>query len=395
MPGRYAVSVAAILLLVAGLAWAQDSATRPYHDPRATPLAYNGPGREDPDPQDLDEVRIGFFGPPDPRHAGGGSIWQGASLAVEEANVNGGYRGLPFRLVPAWAENPWAGGAAMLIRITYTQRVWAIIGGIDGATTHLAEQVLPKALLTLVNPAATDRSIHTANVPWMFSCVPGDHMLAPLVSHELKARRAQFVLLSATDHDSRAFVSQLKFAFERDRLAPLVHVEFEPTAATAEEAAERVMASGAQAAVIIADAGASTSVIKAVRKSGFAGAILCGPWIARVAPEPALDGVVYPSPGDISPAFGAKFVARYGRDPDYPAAHAYDAANIVIAAIRKAGLNRARIRDAVRALSPIQGVTGRIEWDSAGQNQRPVVLRTVGSAGASAQLPPAATGLRK
>jgi branched-chain amino acid transport system substrate-binding protein len=127
--------------------------------------------------------------------------------------------------------------------------------------------------------------------------------------------------------------------------------------------------------VILADAPNSAAIIKAARASGFTGAILGGPWIARAAVEPALDGVLYPALGDIPPAFRAKFAARYGRDPDYAAAHAYDAANIVIAAVRRAGLNRARIRDAVQALSPYPGVTGTIQWDPSGQNQRPVQLR--------------------
>jgi branched-chain amino acid transport system substrate-binding protein len=324
---------------------------------------------------DLKEVSIAFFGPADPSHPQGGQIWQGANLAIEEANRAGGYRSLPFRLVSAWTGNPWTGGAAALIRLTYTQRIWAIIGGIDGSTTHLAEQVLPKALLTLVNPAATDRSIHTANVPWMFSCVPGDHKLAPLISHELRQRGTPFVLLSATDHDSRAFLSQLKLALERDRLAPILHVEFDAVTAKAEEAAGRIASSGAGAAVILADAPTSAAVIKAARAGGFKGTILGGPWIARAAAEPGLDGVLYPVLGNIPPAFRAKFAARYGGKPDYAAAHAYDAAGIVIAAVREAGLNRARIRDAVQALSPYPGVTGTIQWDPSGQNQRPVSLR--------------------
>jgi branched-chain amino acid transport system substrate-binding protein len=74
-------------------------------------------------------------------------------------------------------------------------------------------------------------------------------------------------------------------------------------------------------------------------------------------------------------AFRAKFLTRYGRSPDYTAAHAYDSANIVITAIRQAGLNRPRIRDAVQALSPTYGVTGAIAWDSQGQNDRAVSLR--------------------
>jgi ABC-type branched-subunit amino acid transport system substrate-binding protein len=131
--------------------------------------------------------------------------------------------------------------------------------------------------------------------------------------------------------------------------------------------------------VIIPDGWDSAALIKAVRLIGYAGAILCGPWTARAGPDPALNGVVYPELGDMPANFRVKFSARYGREPDYTAASAYDAANVVIAAIRKAGLNRARIRDAVQALSPIQGVTGAIQWDALGQNQRPARLRAFSS----------------
>lgn len=99
------------------------------------------------------------------------------------------------------------------------------------------------------------------------------------------------------------------------------------------------------------------------------------PRVARANPDPALDGVLYPALGEIAEAFRAKFAARYRCQPDYTAGHAYDAASLLIAAIREAGLNRARIRGAVRALSPYPGVTGTIQWDALGQNQRPVALR--------------------
>ena len=162
-------------VLAAGITGvAQDSAPKPYLDQRNTQLTYNGPGRDDPAPANISEVRIGYFGPADGSDPDGGQMWQGASLAMEEANSQGGYRGLPFRLIAAWAGSPWAGGVANLVRVVYNDGVWAIIGGIDGATTHLAEQVVAKAQLTLINPVATDRSIHEAGVPWMFSCAPGE-----------------------------------------------------------------------------------------------------------------------------------------------------------------------------------------------------------------------------
>jgi hypothetical protein len=45
---------------------------------------------------------------------------------------------------------------------------------------------------------------------------------------------------------------------------------------------------------------------------------------------------------------------------------------MLVAAVRKAGLNRERIREAVKSLSPYDGASGRIEWDEFGQNRRAV-----------------------
>jgi ABC-type branched-subunit amino acid transport system substrate-binding protein len=375
MRDRRSLHFASALLAFAVAGLAQDSAPKPYRDVRKTPLSYNGPGRDDPEPTDVQEVRIGYFGPPDASDADGGQMWQGASLAIEEANRQGGYRGLPFRLVPAWDQNPWTGGVAKLPRVVYGDKVWAIIGGIDGATTHLAEQVVAKAQLTLVNPSATDRSIHTANVPWMLSCAPGDHLLAAPISHELRERGRRFALVSAIDHDSRAFVSQLKLAFLHDRLSPILHLEWPGGTEDPARIVRDLKAAAPDAIVVVAAARETAALIKAIREAGFAGILLSGPSIARANPDPQLNGVLYPALGDIPSAFQTKFLTRFGRYPDYTAAHAYDAANIVLAAIRTGGLNRPRIRDAVETISPVHAVTGVIEWDAQGQNHRAVSLR--------------------
>jgi branched-chain amino acid transport system substrate-binding protein len=362
------------VLLAVLIAHAQETPPKPYHDPRNTTLTYNGPGRDDPDPTDLTEVRIGYFGPADGTHREGGQMWQGASLAIEEANAQGGYRGLPFRLVPAWAANPWAGGVANLARITYDRKVWAILGGIDGATTHLAEQVVAKAQLTLINPAATDRSIHAAGVPWMFSCVPGDDVLAGAISQELHRRAGRFAILSAIDHDSRAFEAELELALARDRLVPMRKDDWAGAPEDPARIVHDVIGAAPDAIVVIAPAHETADLVEAIRYAGFAGAVLSGPWIARDIPGPSLAGVLYPALAELPAAFRARFQARWARAPDYTAAFAYDAANILVAAIRNAGVNRARIRDAVRALSPVNGVTGRIEWDAQGQNRKAVSL---------------------
>jgi ABC-type branched-subunit amino acid transport system substrate-binding protein len=50
--------------------------------------------------------------------------------------------------------------------------------------------------------------------------------------------------------------------------------------------------------------------------------------------------------------------------------------NVLIAAIRHAGLNRTLIRDTLRELTPLSGVTGTMKWDATGQNEADVRMST-------------------
>lgn len=372
---RMAIALAGLVCSLS----AQDPSSGAYRDRRTVPLTYEGPGRDEPEPTGITAVKFAYFGPADTDASNRNSIWEGANLAIEEANEHGGYKGAPFVLVPTWAKNPWAGGAATLIQTLYNDRIWAVIGGVDGATTHLAEQVVTKALVTLINPAATDRSIHAANIPWMFSLAPGDPAQARPISQLLHDRAESFVLISATDHDSRAYVSALKSAFKQDRISPLLELEFEDARTSATELATRVLASRVRVAVVLADAQQGRIAIKALKDAGFLGTIVGGPLMRRSPDDAdsALDGVIAPVLGEIPPAFSAAFSARYHVSPDYAAAYGYDAANILIGAVRQSGLNRAKIRDAVRALSPYEGIMGQIEWDPLGQNDVCVVLRAI------------------
>ncbi len=73
----------------------------PYDLNYTHPNIYSGAGRDLPEPKDITEVRIGFFGPIEhnPESVFGLRMLHGAQLAVEEANAHGGYGGKPFRLM--------------------------------------------------------------------------------------------------------------------------------------------------------------------------------------------------------------------------------------------------------------------------------------------------------
>ncbi len=368
----------------------------PFFDRTTQPLDYAGPGRELPEPQDLTEVRIGYFGPNDPQHPLAGDLWCAALLAIDEANRQGGYQGKPFRLVARWSDNPWTGGAARVTDMVYTDGVWAILGGIDSASTHLAEQVTTKARLPLVSAASSDRTANSAVVPWIFSLLPGNQLQAPVLVAELARRigKDPFILIAGEDHDSRSFTTELGRHLASSGLAPQFQFTCRPADEEYADLVRRTLASQPAALMILADATATARFVRDIRSAGFQGLIFGGPWMGRrqfvdQAGE-AAEGVIFPllvQPGEQGSELEAVFKKQFQHSPDYAAVSTYDAVELLVAAIRKAGLNRARIGDALRSLAPWHGAAGTISWDTLGGNTRPPHLATI-SAGRIVELAP-------
>ncbi len=75
--------------------------------------------------------------------------------------------------------------------------------------------------------------------------------------------------------------------------------------------------------------------------------------------------------------FEQAYVARVLKFSMLYAGRAYDGACMLIAAIRQAGLNRYRIRDALAATRRFEGVTGTIVLDRVYSHSGPVSLATV------------------
>lgn len=366
---------------------AEADGQRPFFDARKQRAQYSGPGRDkSTSEKELKEVLIGYFGPSDPDDLVGGDLWKAAQLALGQANRNGGYRGKPFRLVPAWSENPWGTGVKLVARLVYDDKVWAIIGGIDGPTTHLAEQVVAKARLPLVSPVSTDKTVNLANVPWMFSLAPGDNLLAPVLASEVLSRTGDghFLIVSADDHDSRLLLVELKKDLAEHRAVAKREIVFRQGTEELDRIVAQLVQLDPKVAVVIADANYSARLVSALRSREFTGAIVGGPIMGRrqflEKAGAAAEGVVFPSiwqTNEASSSFEKTYRQRYGHPPDYAAAHMYDAVTLLVEAIRHSGLNRARVGDAIRELSPWNGVTGTVSWDGLGSNTRRVELGTI------------------
>jgi branched-chain amino acid transport system substrate-binding protein len=390
--GNRRLTVASVACLCCALntptATARESSShpKPHFDARWHTTEYVGPGRDLAEPEGLSEVRLAYFGPADEHDADWGDAWRGATLAIDEANAAGGYGGRPFRLLAAWSENPWGSGVSRLARLVLSEGVWAVVGGVDGVTTHLAEQIAVKARILIVSPGNTDLSVNMTNVPWAFTCLPTDDAQAAIVAgamlDEIGGR--EYASLATVDHDSRAAHAAYRSCIARRGRRPLLHIDVEPGALHADGVARRLAASHVRAVLILAPARDAARLTRALRAAGFDGSLYGGaPLARRIYMEeagPAAEGAFVPflyQPGPEWLRFAKKYESRFGTTADYLAGETYDAVRMTIAAVRKAGLNRARILDALRAFNPNIGVTGAHAWDPTGRNTRPIRLARI------------------
>ncbi len=352
----------------------------PFFRLRDHATTYVGPGRELPPPSGLRSIYLAYFGPPSASDPKAGTIWAGAQMALGEClPLEVEAQTLRLELLPTWTADPWTGGAGQLARSIYTQPVWAVIGGIDGETTHLAVQVAAKARIVIVSPGNTDKTTHLANVPWVFSILPGDDQLANLLGEEWRRRglEREVVLLAAADHDSRVFAGELVNMLARIKGGVRYRADWKPGLPELVDLIQHVVQMNPRCLMIVAPAWEAARAIVLLRKEGYECPIFAGPTVGQqtFADLAGLDTgeVIFPlcwQWTEKTQAFVDGFFSRYNSFPDYLAAAGYDAVTICVEALRHAGLNRARINDALRELSPWEGVSGLIVWDKTGLNTR-------------------------
>ncbi|MHB8861762.1 MAG: ABC transporter substrate-binding protein [Pirellulaceae bacterium] len=376
-----------------GLAEERTAAPRwPFFDLRTHQPEYVGPAGPRTTADQLSEIRIGYFGPGDPEHPQHGNLWRAAQRAVEDANRDGGLEGKPFRLLPVWSDDPWGSGVTQLAQLVYRDRVWAIVGGVDGPTTHLAEQIVVKARLALVSPVSTDKTVNLTNVPWIFSLAPSDRRVADVLAPEIarRTRARTLILLSTNDHDAFLLTRELRRALTALDIVPRYQFEYPSPSQASAALVRECLDAKPDTVVVVANAPDSLQLVRALREAGFAGCIFGSPACGRdlfvrnaaaLAGElifPRLDADTSP-PAPQHPALDQNVpcepVETDGQE-DYASRHVYDAVRLVTRAIEKAGLNRAAIARAVRDLSPMCGVSGSIEWDRPGSNMRRPTLAT-------------------
>ncbi|MBI5280559.1 MAG: ABC transporter substrate-binding protein [Candidatus Solibacter usitatus] len=363
---------------------------KPYKEHFLKQMEYTGPGRAEPEPVDVKTVRIGFIGPiqstvsiatggKSHEEALGRKMLEGAQLAIEQANARGGYvkRGIPFELDVVNDNGLWGSTGNEVVSMAYKRPVWAILGTIDSANSHIAIRVALKAEILMMNSGDTDPTFIETNIPWTARSIGDDRQQGYLLVDYMirKQNYRRIAIIRSSNRYGRFGVREIRDSARRLGRPIVMEMAYKVGSSDFSLQLERLREASPDAVVHWGDARESALVLNQMRKLGmnqpyFTSDRSVSPEFTGLAGANAA-GVIsgYPwNPDRKDPhldQFRRAFRTRFKEEPETFAAHAYDGMNILLWAVNNAGLNRAKIRDLVATRAkPWPGITGDIPFSS-------------------------------
>jgi ABC-type branched-subunit amino acid transport system substrate-binding protein len=353
-------------------------------------MEYTGSGRAVPEPATVDTVKVGFIGPIEStvsvatggkshEEALGVPMLQGSRLALEEWNARGGYlkRKIPFELVVSNDNGLWGSSGNEIIKQAYHDRVWGILGTIDGANSHISIRVALKAEVVMINTGDTDPTFIETNIPWVARVIGDDRQQADLLADYWyrKLGLGRVAIIRASNRYGRFGVREINDSSRRLGHPVPIEMAYKVGQKDFTLQLDRIAAVRPDAVVHWGDAPEGAAILNQMRARGMKQPFFgCDRTVSdefvKIAGRNG-DGVMaaFPwNPAGTGPRltrFRKAYRERFGVEAETYAAHAYDGMNMLLWAIQAVGLNRAKIRDVFAGLPhPWPGVTGDIRMSA-------------------------------
>ncbi len=324
------------------------------------------------------EVRIGEFGSMTGDIATFGiTTHDGIVMAVEEANAAGGVNGKPIRLISEDDASKPEQAATVVTKLITRDQVHALLGEVASSISLAAGPKAQAKKIPMISPSSTNPKV-TQIGDYIFRVCFIDpfqgKVMAKFARENLKAKTA--AILRDQKNDYSIGLSDV-FAMEFAAAGGQIVGDMAYTAGDVDFKAQLTALKDKKPDVIYVP-GYYTEVgliSKQARQVGLKQPLLGGDgWESEKLYEIAgntLDGSYFSNhsaPDSSEPKvrdFVAKHQAKYNKAPGALTMLGYDAANVLIAAMRRAkSLSGPDLRDAIAATKDFDGVSGKITLDA-------------------------------
>jgi branched-chain amino acid transport system substrate-binding protein len=311
----------------------------------------------------------------------------GIELALSEVNQAGGINGRQLQIIYEDDGTDPASAVSAAQKLISIDHVSAIIGPLTSSSVLAAAPVAEANHTVLLSPCASSPKITGAG-QYIFRNWPSDNFeggaMAEFLANQLHAKT---VVVAAMNNE---YGLGLKGVFIHRAtelgLKILDVLSFEQGATDLRAQAARIAELKPDVVYAPGHGKEVATLIRQCReigvKSVFASSVAFeSPDVFTVAGS-AADGTYYTAPAfnpdsenSVVKKFREAYEARYHAKPEVFAAHAYDAVNILSTALRDAGGDASKLKDALHAIHDFAGIAGNTTFDKNGDVIQPVAVK--------------------
>ena len=338
----------------------------------------------------MDEILIASANPMTGNSSDFGDIKVKAiQLAFDEVNQTGGINGKQLRLIIGDDASSPKESHKLAVTLTANQQVLAVIGHFNSANTLASRNVYNGAGMPVITDSV-NKSITDGTTPYLFRIIPTDQVAAGQIV-EYAFNKLYFEKY-AIIYVNNAYSTDMKEYF-RQKIRELggeittQEVFFEGRTTDFTPELEKIKNSAPDSIIFVGYVKEAALIIRQARNMGITTPFISTDGISSeqlitlggTAVEGIrLNGFFHTAMKEkTAQNFSKAFIERYGKEPDSSAALAYDAAKILIEAIRKNGASREGIYTYLTKLNEYPGVTGNITFDAKHDVPTKIIMLTV------------------
>lgn len=301
---------------------------------------------------------------------------EGAQLAVDEANASGGINGakIDFTNVNTESDTNKAVSAAKRL---IEDKVLGIIGAMNSGSSYSIIDTIQNAKMPMIaNGGSRGIVLPPEKKKWIFLAPLTDVLVQSVMMKDMQKKGIKKIaLLNADSGFGTSGRKQLEAHAADYGIKIVIQETFGNRDKDMTPQLTKIRASDAQATVIWATGPGQAIATKNYRQLDLKGPL----YLSHAANDfnylrlagGSADGVLIPSSklyvvGELPDSdpqkkviknFAVKYEKKYGKQPATFAGNGYDAMNLMIAAIKKGGSDRGKIRDAIESTKDFIGVT--------------------------------------
>lgn len=314
--------------------------------------------------------------------AGGSDVRDGAMIAVDKINAAGGIDGHPIELIVEDDGSDVSRAPTSATKLIKQNEVLALAGPLVVALSGSVAAVAEREQMPILMTTASTGDLRGQNYQWVFTNIASDLVMTEGVVAALKQGGYKKVFgISDTEVIWKSVLGLVKEKAAQEGIEVVTPVD--PFLSNAVDMTpevlklkEAVAKDGVEAVVLMATPLGVPSFLSNMRQLGLELPVVGSP-VYNLPPilkatEQELSWVTFPGPKSTAPQalpdddpqkaplleLDAAFRAKADRPASVQVVAGYDAMNILAEAIRSAGADKAKIRDALEA---IQGYVGAMD----------------------------------